>query len=187
MKKTYYLYIICLSVVSFISCSKDNDEEENYQLNKLEYDGKLYSLDNIELRENAYFILGSGDAYCGQLEDPELRRLALYFYFTDISNDNLRILPSLTLNLIIPKKNLVDRRPLTIEFNSCQNLCDCSSFTYWEVIYNTTTHQSERNYNASVKGKIRVISLEQPFIKIKFEGTLENNKKIKGYYEGYLL
>lgn len=184
MKKLNLLLILIIIFVGFNSCSKDDDNKDSglkYELNKLIYDGELYSLENLELRNNNYFRIGPDDYYCSP-ENPDLEKLyTFYFDFTDISNNNSTILPFLTLNLIIPNENIIDRRPLTIELNSTQDPCTSSSASFSEITENETKHY------ISVKGNAEIISIEQPFVKIKFEGEFNNGKKFNGYFEGYLL
>lgn len=169
MKKIYFLFIICFSVLSFISCDKDDDGEENPELNKLNYNNELYNLESFKVQAltGNYFVYNS---YCTTKESEY--GYNLFFYDTKSIKPDAK--PLLTI-YIGPDTNF--NRAFPLELNSCQSSCRCLFVDFMEE---TSTNSLVRH--TSVEVNALIISLKP--IEIIFEGFFDDDKKFSLHFKG---
>lgn len=173
MKNVKTFMLLAFVSIAMISCSKDDDNELKDELNKLNYDGELYSLESFTVEGyngDNYFIY---ENYCITEKSVYVHKFS--FYYTKSIKPQARA--PLTVYIGPFTKNIQNPLPIELNSNVCQSICNCLYVSFIE----------ENNMNSpirhtSVIAHAEIISIKP--IEIKLEGVFENDEKFKLHFKG---
>ena len=159
---------LALISVALVSCDEESTEKEN----SFKYDGKTYKiangyLENFGLIETSYnldlILMTSGITYNSASGEPSGE--GSYLYFEMFSSSSTQLNPG--------------------TYNFDYYTWNAGTFDYAEIGVNVNFATEAGTYLSIVAGTVKV-KLTDTKYEITIDCTLENNKKVTGYYKGTL-
>lgn len=176
MKKIKYFALLAFVAIAFVSCNKDDDNNNDSSKNSFSYDGKTYKI-KAGLIENdgSYGADSSTDFYISLVTtgikkdsdgdfEPTVNKFSIVSFDLYSSNSN-------------------DVKKGTYTFTEeGEEPFDFYGECIFDVKYD---NEDSGQYFEVTSGKVTILKNGNPY-ELKFDLTLENGKKVSGYYKGML-